>query len=111
MKEIPFRVIRIRCWRITTSSMASAEQKNNDEIGGASNELSFEYLVAKGTLKWVKVYSDQAVLLSMCLQSMVDELLLKKEGRRLKRVSTLHLDGYSVMKLAAISLVKSNLSS
>ena len=29
----------------------------------------------------------QAILMSMCLQGMVDELIMKKEGRRVKRVS------------------------
>ena len=28
----------------------------------------------------------QAILMSMCLQGMVDELIMKKQGKRLKRV-------------------------
>jgi sorting nexin-17 len=46
-------------------------------------ELSFEYLVNKDTLKWVTVVSDQAILLSICLQGMVEELLLKRKGLKL----------------------------
>lgn len=43
-------------------------------------ELSFEYLMSKNCLKWITVASEQAMLMSVCLQSMVDELLNQKSG-------------------------------
>ncbi|KAH7969290.1 hypothetical protein HPB52_016579 [Rhipicephalus sanguineus] len=43
-------------------------------------ELSFEYLMSKNKLQWITVVSSQAILLSVCLQGMVGELLLKKQG-------------------------------
>lgn len=43
-------------------------------------ELSFEYLMSKDNLKWISISSDQAILMSIFLQSMVDELLLVKNG-------------------------------
>lgn len=43
-------------------------------------ELSFEYLMAKNTLKWITISSEQAMLMSVCLQSIVDELLNQKDG-------------------------------
>jgi hypothetical protein len=52
-------------------------------------ELSFEYLVAADKLVWVRVVSSQAILMSLCLQSMVEELVRiragEKEPRRLTR--------------------------
>lgn len=46
----------------------------------SSLELSFEYLIAADNLQWITVSSDQAILMSVCLQSMIDELLLKHVG-------------------------------
>lgn len=43
-------------------------------------ELSFEYLMAKNQLKWITIYSEQSMLMSVCLQSIVDELLNQKNG-------------------------------
>ncbi|XP_064480852.1 sorting nexin-17-like [Ornithodoros turicata] len=75
VKEVSFRVTRIRCWRIITSVGEEEEPKADKRL-----ELSFEYLVSKTALQWITVVSDQAILLSMCLQGMVGELLLKKNG-------------------------------
>ena len=38
-------------------------------------ELSFEYLMPSGELQWVTIVSSQAILISLCLQTMVEELL------------------------------------
>jgi sorting nexin-17 len=40
-------------------------------------ELSFEYLIAKNELQWITVVSEQAILMSVCLQAMIEELLQK----------------------------------
>lgn len=48
-----------------------------------SIELSFEYLMAKNTLKWISITSEHAMLMSVCLQSIVDELLNQKDGHDL----------------------------
>lgn len=81
VKEVSFRVTRIRCWRITT---ALGDQVNGDCSGldGKQHrlELSFEYLMGKNKLQWITLVSSQAILLSVCLQGMVGELLLKKQG-------------------------------
>lgn len=42
-------------------------------------ELSFEYLIAKDTLKWITISSDQAIFISISLQGVVDELVSKRE--------------------------------
>lgn len=46
-----------------------------------SMELSFEYLMAKNTLQWIAISSEHAILMSACLQSIVDELLNQKDGQ------------------------------
>ena len=44
-------------------------------------ELSFEYLLSKDRLQWITVHSSQVIFLSLCLQSMVEELMRKnREG-------------------------------
>ena len=47
---------------------------------GALLELSFEYLFVPEGLRWVKVLSPQSVLLSLCLQSMVQQLVSTDNG-------------------------------
>ena len=49
-------------------------------------ELSFEYLMNTGELRWVTVVSTQAILMSLCLQSMVEELLRLRSGAKIKTV-------------------------
>lgn len=89
--EISFRVVRIKCWRLTTISCDTPPTSGCDNgfSNGTDNgknppeteaelELAFEYLVTKGDLKWITIRSKQAVLLSLTLQSMVDEMVFQK---------------------------------
>ncbi|XP_014228366.1 sorting nexin-17 [Trichogramma pretiosum] len=76
-EEFGFKVTRMRCWRITT--LQEGSEKYEDMLD-SKLELSFEYLIAKDKLQWITITSDQAILLSVCLQSMIDELLLKTVG-------------------------------
>ncbi|ROT74937.1 Sorting nexin-17 [Penaeus vannamei] len=50
-------------------------------------ELSFEYLMSREDMRWVTVTSPQAVLMSMCLQGMVQELLTRKRGHKVRTPS------------------------
>lgn len=85
VQETKFKVTRMRCWRVST---IHNDNQSADDTSNASNEtnhnytfeLSFEYLMAKDCLKWVTICSDQAMLISVCLQSIVDELLKQKNG-------------------------------
>ena len=61
----------MRCWRITAiggadsgSVASSSSQPDSDK----KMELAIEYLIAKDTLKWITIITDQAILISMCLQ-------------------------------------------
>ncbi|XP_053381866.1 sorting nexin-17-like [Mercenaria mercenaria] len=81
-KEAVFKITRIRCWRITTTVADDSDNPDSSLL-----ELSFEYLIAKDTLQWITVQSEQAILMSMCLQGMVEELIMKKQGRKIKKPS------------------------
>lgn len=77
-REGSFRVTRMRCWRIT-----AVHARDSAATGSSpSLELSFEYLMSRDRLQWITVASEQAILMSVCLQSVVDELLLKRQGAR-----------------------------
>lgn len=43
--------------------------------------------MSKDKLQWITISSEQAILMSVCLQSLVDELLMKKNGVRKKKYS------------------------
>ena len=66
IRDMSFKVTRIRCWKVNWS-----KQEMN---------ISFEYLIKKDTLQWIIIHTEQAALVSTCLQSMVDEILAKKAG-------------------------------
>lgn len=61
-----FKVSRIRSWKVRW-----LKQDMN---------ISLEYLFRKDTLKWITIHTEQAPLVNHLLQSMVDEILSKREG-------------------------------
>ncbi|EFO22578.2 hypothetical protein LOAG_05903 [Loa loa] len=63
-----FRATRIRVWRIS--------QHDNNGF-----TFLFEYLISKGIFQWITLYTNQAILLSLLLQSIGFEIL--KEHRSL----------------------------
>jgi sorting nexin-17 len=70
IQETKFRVTRMRCWRVTTI-MNEKEAERKSKIRDKNlytYELSFEYLMAKNCLKWIKLITEQAMLISVCLQ-------------------------------------------
>lgn len=83
IQETKFKVTRMRCWRVTTI--------HNDEEQQASSkrhklELSFEYLMSAKSLRWVTINSENAMILSVCLQGMVEELINQKDGNSLNNL-------------------------
>lgn len=54
-------------------------------------ELSFEYLMSKSCLKWITIASEQAMLMFVCLQNMVDELLNKKDGNDFNNIQVMKI--------------------
>ncbi|XP_030748577.1 sorting nexin-17 isoform X2 [Sitophilus oryzae] len=81
-----FKVTRMRCWRIVATNNKHTYPENESYSNNVSNnsalELSFEYLMSKDNLQWITITSEQAILMSVCLQSLVDELLIKKNGTK-----------------------------
>ena len=102
--EVSFKLTRIRCWRLTATevesnsnlismqcnpsqtskaSFSNAAASNNYQLSAPSLrrfkfELSFEYLINRSLIKSITIESNEAVLMSMCLQGMVNELLSKR---------------------------------
>uniref|UniRef100_A0A3B3RML3 Sorting nexin-17 n=1 Tax=Paramormyrops kingsleyae TaxID=1676925 RepID=A0A3B3RML3_9TELE len=88
VKEGSFKVTRMRCWRVT-SSVPMANGTGGSCAPGKCEiklELAFEYLMSKDRLQWVTISSPQAIMMSICLQSMVDELMVKKSGGSIKKM-------------------------
>lgn len=113
MRETSFRVTRMRCWRIT-----AVHNNNKNEASSAVNdrkqpqlELSFEYLVCKDRLKWVTISSEQAIIMSVCLQSVVDELLLKRQGGGSRSLHAGHKTSTGSHRQSAYTYMKRNGSS
>ena len=88
-KEGRFKVTKMRCWRIMTvatcQDLASSEDEDETLVSNDKLELSFEYLMSNGELQWVTIVSSQAILMSLCLQSIVEELLRMRSGVPIKK--------------------------
>ncbi|XP_041043380.1 sorting nexin-17 isoform X5 [Carcharodon carcharias] len=56
-------------------------------------ELAFEYLMSKDRLQWVTISSPQAIMMSISLQAMVDELMVKKSGGNIKKMLKKRMNG------------------
>ncbi|XP_038207617.1 sorting nexin-17 [Zerene cesonia] len=103
--EQRYKVTRMRCWRITTLHAMDGQLNGHGSLleEPAKNfELSFEYLISKDNLVWVTLKTENAIFISVCLQSIVDELMRQKSGSgptspRCKRASLTYLrrDGSS----------------
>lgn len=93
IKEGSFKVTRMRCWRVTSSvplanGTASSPGKTETKL-----ELAFEYLMSKDRLQWVTISSPQAIMMSISLQAMVDELMVKKSGGNIKKMLKKRING------------------
>ncbi|XP_037298503.1 LOW QUALITY PROTEIN: sorting nexin-17-like [Manduca sexta] len=105
-REQRYKVTRMRCWRITTLHAIERPQTNGHgpliDESNKNFELSFEYLISKDNLIWITLRTEHATFISVCLQSIVDELMRQKSGAgptspRGKRASLTYLrrDGSS----------------
>lgn len=45
--------------------------------------------MSKNSLKWITICSEQAMLMSVCLQSMVDELINQKSGADINNIQVI----------------------
>uniref|UniRef100_A0A0V0G6X8 Putative sorting nexin-17 n=1 Tax=Triatoma dimidiata TaxID=72491 RepID=A0A0V0G6X8_TRIDM len=98
IKDRSFKVTRMRCWRITTHNDIIETDIQTVLQKDPQLDLSFEYLISKDNLQWITITSEQAILMAVCLQSIVDELLLKKSGAKFKQPSDFRNGSFSYMK-------------
>ncbi|KRX73699.1 Sorting nexin-17 [Trichinella sp. T6] len=82
IKEITFRVTRIRSWRLSILVFVEQEfftmlllNKSFFQSIHGSQDLSFEYLFSNNHLEWITLRSSQSVLISRCLQSVIEEIV------------------------------------
>jgi sorting nexin-17 len=70
IQETKFSVTRMRCWRVTTVHIETESEKKSriNERSRYNYEFSFEFLQSKNCLKWIKLVTEQAMLISVCLQ-------------------------------------------
>ncbi|ODM99979.1 Sorting nexin-17 [Orchesella cincta] len=68
-EEISFKVTRMKCWRITL---------HHERNGDVKAELSFEYLQSKDKLEWITLMSEQSVIMALCLQEIVADMVAKQ---------------------------------
>jgi len=93
-EEISFRVTRMKCWRITVHHVSIYiiftkdvplnlfHDKNEiqEQAGGdPTKTLSFEYLQSKDNLEWITIFSDQAIVMALCLQEMVAQMVSNQQ--------------------------------
>ncbi|KAH0622982.1 hypothetical protein JD844_025936, partial [Phrynosoma platyrhinos] len=111
IKEGSFKVTRMRCWRVTSSvPVHNGTSAQGPPAGGKPEvklELAFEYLMSKDRLQWVTITSPQAIMLSICLQSMVDELMVKKSGGSIRKVFRRRANGATQQRSNSQQVAKS----
>jgi hypothetical protein len=119
-KEGRFKVTRMRCWRIMSPEESTVNLLQNGSNVASENsfgsfpacssaepalELSFEYLMPNNRdMQWISVTSPQAILMSLCLQSIVEEFLwMKANEKGEKKLNIENLLSESSPKLKTVS--------
>ncbi|OWK10916.1 hypothetical protein Celaphus_00006847 [Cervus elaphus hippelaphus] len=86
LREVSFRVTRMQCWWVISSVPLPNRGTSSLGRGEVCLELAFEYLMSKDQLQWVTITSPQAIMMSICLQSMVDELMVKQSSGSIRKM-------------------------
>jgi len=77
-KEGKFLVSKIKSWKLFLT------ETEKDSSKPPKLQFAFEYLFSKDNLKVITIESDQAILISMCLQGIVDEIIREGEGKPIR---------------------------
>lgn len=91
--DATYSVTRMRCWKISSDSPSTVDDgdggddMNADDAADSKLTLSFDYLFAKNRLQWVTLRSKHAIVISMLLQSVVDELVRKNKKLPIRKPS------------------------
>ena len=83
-QEAVFRIVRMRCWRLCVSETYKSARPP-ESLNQPQHSIMFEYLLGRDKLQWVTIQSDEAVWISSCLQSIVEELMTIKKGQKIGR--------------------------
>lgn len=59
--------------------------------------------MSKNCLKWITISSEQAMLMSVCLQGMVDELLNQKDGTDLNNIQVGCLSIFETLQIRLLN--------
>ena len=86
LREVSFRVTLMQCWWVISSVPLPNRGTSSLGWGEVCLELAFEYLLSRDQLQWVTITSPQAIMMSICLQCMVDELMVKQSGGRIRKM-------------------------
>ncbi|XP_067838142.1 sorting nexin-31-like [Heptranchias perlo] len=70
IKEVSFKVNRIRCWKVNLQIPIQEEME-------LKPELSFEYQDSRDSWRWITICTHQAFLLSTCIQDIIIGKLMK----------------------------------
>ena len=74
-------------WHFFAKILFQPNEGNDVDANKEKLQFAFEYLFGKDELKWVTIESDQAIMMSMALQGIVDEILREKRGEGIRLVS------------------------
>eukprot|EP01136_Pigoraptor_vietnamica_P017260 Opistho-1_new@62184 len=67
-EEHSFKITRMRCWKLVGL---------NENV-----EFSFHYVFSKQDSQWVSIKGKQAIFASLCIQSIVDEIMRMREKEK-----------------------------
>lgn len=90
-----FPVTRMRCWWVTSSATPNRGTSSLARVRCAWNWL-LNTSCCNDQLQWVTITSPQAIMMSICLQSMVDELMVKQSGDSIRKM--LHQAGGGTLR-------------
>lgn len=75
------KVCRIKCW-----SVGELTEPNLYKQFSYKYELCFEYYLAHGKAQMVKILTNEAVMMSLCIQQMIDEMTLINAQRGIEQI-------------------------
>jgi len=80
--EGSFKVQRIRSWRLSSIPLTDTTNSSGKK---ETLQFAFEYLFTKTDLRWITIESDQAIMMSMAMQGMVDEILREQQNKGIRQ--------------------------
>ena len=79
---VTFKVNRIKCWSVGEIAFANSLKHFNYKF-----ELCFEYYMSRDKALLIKILTNEAVMMSLCIQQMIDELSLINAQKGIEQVA------------------------